>query len=276
MHPTGYKHDSKPVSYPTHHGLVGAPVVREPTFTDLSIPWLWQSQYGMCLAETIVWMEYVWRAVHLGCQDQRTLSPLFVYAASRAAGYADLPFDQQPTILADEGCEPGLAIRAVKAVGVVPEIRYPGPTTFGFHPQNVYAPPPASVVTEAYDGRGIDMYEVLVEPGRRLEEIRRLMSRGIPCGFASYVDTRYMRNRGELVTDIDYSDPQGGWHAQAILDASDAAELLVQNWWDNRGGQGIFWGDDNGCGRWSTAMFERIEMRIFAMTSAPLRPKEGA
>lgn len=273
----GHRPDSKDYGYPTHHRLIAAlPTLPTADHTPFRKGFIWQGQVGECVGEAFKRACQLWCAAN-GHGDEVLLSALFAYALGRAEEYAGFAPENLPA-LADAGSEPGLVLKAAREVGVLLENDYPGPETPGFDPSKVNARPVMSDLVKAYDGRGLEFYTVPIGTGFR-DGIRAAMVRRYPCIFATFVDSAFEDNQGEIITSINEQDPNGGGHMLCVLDASRDDYVVCDNWWRNEA-EGYIWGNPSGplagTFRVSWACFEAHVQQVLAVQGVPLIAKEAA
>lgn len=279
---TGHIADSKDYGYPKHHHLMAiAPTLPTPNHIPFRKGLIWQANVGMCVGMSFKRCDQLWLAM-AGFADEPMASGMFAYGIGRSQEYAGMDPDTVPP-LQDVGTEPGLVLQAGQNVGIVSDEDYPDPTSPNWDPSAVNARPGPDALVKAYDARGLTFSDVLPDASGLKQSIRNVMVRRQPIKIAMFVDSGVMNNTGEIVTSIDRSDPQGGGHEIAFLDASRDDYAVLDNWWDCPQG-GDDWGvpEDNpyglprGVWRISWELLETRIQQIHAVTSVPRVRKQAA
>lgn len=162
-------------------------------------------------------------------------SPLLGYPLARLQEYMGVKPELIPP-LEDTGCYPALYLRAVRAVGFVrwEDYAYPTDSRTLNDPARmeelVNKHPPANVMAEAYDQKGME-YGIYSGPADgRVDWIADcLMNRMAPT-FGMMVDANFMNNAGGVVRRIDLSESLGG-HDQCIVAVDNVGNVVVAGSW---------------------------------------------
>lgn len=148
----------------------------------------------------------------------------------------------QPEPMSDRGCFPRLAMRAVQRLGFCPETEYP----YSDSPSAIAETPPPLAYRAAIDQSGLQYGRVASSGMARVIEAAQGLQAGAPPIFGTLIDGAFMRNRGEVITNIDMTDIVGG-HMLTVVEVTHD-HVLFDNWW---GG----WGDEEGYGKMSLDLF---------------------
>lgn len=268
----GHKPDSKDYGYPQHHKLMAElPSLLTPDLTSYRSGFIWQGQVGMCVGEATARAVQLWCAAN-GFGSEVLISGLLAYTLGRAEEYAGFKPENLPP-LQDNGSEPGLVLKATREVGYLMSKDYPDPDSPDFDPAIVNVRPTSAKLVDAFDGKGLDFYQVQMGTAFR-DGIRAAMLRRYPCIFATFVDAGFEDNRGEIITAINERDPNGGGHMLCVLDASHDDYVVHDNWW-HYPEQGYVWGNQTpgpllGTGRMSWACFEMHVQQVLAVKGFPI------
>jgi hypothetical protein len=282
----GFLRDSKPCAYPPAHRLIAAtaPSLPSPNHVPYFSKLIWQSQMGACVGFAMK------RTIQLGLRmagyaDSPMISADAAYKLGRSEETSSADPDNPPP-LKDAGSEPGLVLLAARTVGVLLESDAPDPSTDPSLVANDVTPwsldrvnerPGPDQLVQAYSMRDLEFHEIFGQPaGGWRNAATEVMVRRAPVMFAMFVDTGYENNRGEIVTQINEADPNGGGHAQVLLDASNPDYAVIGNQW-HWPAAGQFWGTQDGnkwglppgCGRMAWPCFEKHCWLMHGVTSGP-------
>lgn len=275
----GYRKDSRDYGYRPHQHLIAAspPLLSTPNLLPFTKGWIWQDGAGMCVGMAVKRAVQQWLEAN-GFPSQPMISGDFAYKAGRVAErIGEVDVDLAPP-LEDNGSEPGLVLLAARSVGVRLESDFPDPST----PRTLLAPtltpwsinainaePKDDELVAAFDLIGLEFFEITAVPGLRRQAIRDCMVRKQPVIFSMFVDSGFERNLGDVIRDIDETDPSGGGHMLTGADATDDDHLVFCNWWRNDA-EDIPWGDVHGNGRLAWAVVETNVIQAFGVRAAPL------
>ena len=164
-------------------------------------------------------------------------------------------------------------------MGWVPDSVYP------LDPGKVNEEPPANVVLQAYDARGLAVYQIPGYGMARIEGVRRALMGGHPVVFGMRVDVINFEawDGTGIIDNIDLADPEGGGHGLCVLadetaEESGAGEPAIRfaNWWTNPDGN-AHWGLPDGTGRLSYRQFGSANIsNVYAIQSVPTLNKRAA
>lgn len=193
-------------------------------------------------------------------------APGFVYFNARQQEVVDAKNAGRPApAIEDRGSYPRLAMRAVQKLGFCADESYPYVEAL----ERINSPPPPHAYRFAFDQSGFKYYRVSSAGIARVAEVARALTQGKPVIFGMFVDTAFIRNRGERITGVNQNDPNGGGHMMAVLDVTES-DVAVDNWWGND------WGD-YGIGRLSHELFGSSAVSdVYVIETAPPYAKEGA
>lgn len=193
-------------------------------------------------------------------------APGFVYFNARQAEVVDAKgAGRNPPLIGDVGSYPRLAMRAIQKLGFCPWDAYPYEEALA----NINAPPPAHAYRNAFDQSGLKYYRISSTGIARVAEVARALSLGKPVIFGMFVDTAFMRNRGERIATVDANDPNGGGHMMTVIEVTES-EVVVDNSW------GTGWGD-MGIGRIAHELFGSLLVTdVYVIEAAPSFSKESA
>jgi len=276
--PTGYLRDDEKTEYPSHYQLLsaGPPTLQKADHLFARKGLIWQADVGMCVGAWLKRAVQLWLELN-GHAAPAMISGKFAYDIGRSMAYAGMEPENVPP-LRDAGSQVRLVLVGAQRLGLADEAHYPDPTSPDWNPANVNRRPSPDDIINAYDMRDLEFYEVSRGAWGIRESIRACMVRRHPVGIALFVDSGVFANEGEIVTDINESDPSGGGHMVGVLDASHDEYAVLDNWWDNPG-LGIEWGMplpnalDLPRGVWRVA-WPLLESRIkacFAVEAVPLQ-----
>ncbi len=169
-------------------------------------------------------------------------SPLASYALARLQEYAGVTPEHIPP-LEDTGSYPALYLRAIQHVGFVRWEDYAYPTDSrtlndtGKLVQLVNRHPPADVMIEAYDQRGMEYGIYDGDPSRRMDWIAEALMHRMAPTFGMIVDTNFMYNAGGVVRRINLADALGG-HDQCIVAVENGNVIVAGSWGRDFGANG--------------------------------------
>jgi hypothetical protein len=272
--PLGFNSDPTPREYPSHKVLLAAPSGPTQARADMYRyrgPFLWQDQYGMCFPTACTRAEIMQRLVKTEDFKDDFISPSWGYLA-RCETYRALPQALQPKTLDDNGTSASELSDWYNGMGIVLNGDFPGPMTEGFNPSMVFNVPQGKafqdLVEKAYDGKKFQLHEVFADKGSRVQAMSDLLKSFIVPILTWNVDSAYMRNQGQTVTEMNESEPLGGGHAETVLVIPDNGLVIVDNWWRNDA-LGIRWGCNDGTGQIDPGLIERMDtVRIFCLKPA--------
>lgn len=221
---------------------------------------LLQGNAGACFAFSLA------RAIHTNLLLQGTPeppfpSPRFLYFNGRAYAYRDVPAPLRPRLLEDTGTRPRDGMQAARELGFAAWNDAP------YSPADVRARPPRDAYFKAFDQKGLAFYRIGEE--RRVDAMADAMAAGGTVVLCTLVDTPFLWNQGDLITDVDLARVVGG-HAVEVLDLT-RGEVDIDNWWDDWGVPTERW-EDGGTGRLSFDFVNksRAVMDVYAVTAAPI------
>lgn len=270
----GYRQDEPDErDFPAERLLgVGASTVVPASMARFRVGTLEQRHAGSCVAFALtraIDMALRAEAERRGAANPTDLplgAPGFVYFNARQQEVVDAKNAGRPAPpIEDRGSYPRLAMRAVQKLGFCADEAYPYAEAL----EHINAPPPAHAYRFAFDQSGLKYYRVSSTGIARVAEVARALAHGKPAIFGMFVDDAFMRNRGDRITSVNQSDPDGGGHMMTVLDVTET-EVVVDNWWGND------WGD-MGIGRLSHELFgSSVVSDVYIIEAAPSYSKEGA
>lgn len=230
---TGWKPDPKPVHRSTHHDLMAAapPSLPTPNHMPFRRGEIWQSHFGMCTGESTTRCGQLWFAMNdLGAEVM--ISGAWNYLMGLLAEYDGENPESVPDTFSDEGASPSMEFHGLQNLGLRLEEDFPSPQSEGFESTRMFAAPSSADLVEAYDATGLQWRSILFANTSTLRDaIRSTMVRLASVKVAMFVDSGVMNNTGQLVTAINENDPDGGGHDITVLDASNDAFVVLDNWW---------------------------------------------
>lgn len=268
--PKGYVRDSRDYGYRPHSHLVAATgqLQPHPTLLRFRGPPIWQDGVAECVGAATRRCVQMWHMANLH-EPQPEISDIAAYTLGRLQESAGQDPDSAPP-LQDWGSQPGLVLKAAQKVGVVLREDWPGPDHPGWDASRVNSPPDPRALVKAYDMRGLDFFEVKAPDAASMRKaVRDCFLRLQPVMWAMYVDTGFESNAGEVITSVDTSDPNGGGHMLAGLDATSDDYLVADNWWRNDS-LGVAWGAPDGTFRISWECLAAQVQQMFAVQAAPM------
>lgn len=244
---------------------------------------IWQSDYGMCTGESTTRCAQLWYAM-AGIGEEVMLSGAWNYLMGLLAPYDGEVPEKVPATFPDDGASPSMEFQGLQNLGLLLEEEFPSPQSPGFDPARMFRAPTSADLVEAYDATGLQWRSILFANTKTLRDaIRATMVRRAPVKVAMFVDSGVFNNTGQLVTTINDKDPNGGGHDIAVLDASNDAFVVLDNWWrvsrELAARLGIFpqpWGAADGTWRVSWDCLFRHCQQALAFTGAPLVKKAEA
>lgn len=244
---------------------------------------IWQSDYGMCTGESTTRCAQLWYAM-AGIGEEVMLSGAWNYLMGLLAPYDGEVPEKVPATFPDDGASPSMEFQGLQNLGLLLEEEFPSPQSPGFDPARMFRAPTSADLVEAYDATGLQWRSILFANTKTLRDaIRGTMVRRAPVKVAMFVDSGVFNNTGQLVTTINDKDPNGGGHDIAVLDASNDAFAVLDNWWRVSAALGaklgIFpqpWGAADGTWRVSWDCLFRHCQQALAFTGAPLVKKAEA
>ena len=279
---TGWRPDPEPVHRSTHHELMAAAPASLPTPNHMPFRKgeIWQSDYGMCTGASTVRCAQLWYAL-AGLGDEVMLSSAWCYLMGLLAPFDGVEPEKVPEKFSDDGASPSMEFRGLQNLGLLLEDEFPSPQSPGFDPERMFRAPTSADLVNAYDATGLQWRSILFANTKTLRDaIRATMVRRAPAKVAMFVDSAMMKNTGQLVTSIDASDPLGGGHDIAVLDASNDSFVRLDNWWNlspalakKLGRPAKPWGDSDGTWRVTWDCLFRHCRQALAFTGAPLVKK---
>jgi hypothetical protein len=260
--------------------MAAAPSLATPNHLPFRSGEIWQSGYGMCTGESTTRCGQIWWAAN-GFGSQVMMSGAWNYKVGLLGPYDGKDPDSVPESFTDDGAEPGHEFDGLKNLGFMLEQDFPSPQSPGFDPKRMFARPTSADLVKAYDAQGLQWHDIAFSNITTLREgIRDMMIRRASCKVAMFVDTGVMDNTGGIVQTIDDTDPNGGGHDIACLDASSDSYLVLDNWWRVSpelakllGVQEQPWGAKDGTWRITWDCLFRNCMQALAFTGAPLVKK---
>ena len=264
----GWKKNPEGVEYPKARHLLGTrparmgalPLLAKPNHLTARGARIDQLNVSSCVAFDLTRRIQLYMALNdLGANILP--APLPIYWAGRAEEYAGTDPDDMPALV-DEGTIPVNALKAVEAQGFVLWDDY----EYSDDPKKVAAEPPASLEMKAYSQKGMQWGHIDEVATARIARVSDAMIHRCPVGFGITVDSSFMVNKGQRITNIDPQRLVGGhmMTVLAVLDAELIAEfahelpvdvqpndLLCDQWW----GMGTEWGTPSGFAVISSGLF---------------------
>jgi hypothetical protein len=270
----GYRQDAPDErDYPAEQ-LLGAtpPTVVPASMARFRVGTLEQKHAGSCVAFALtraIDMALRAEAERRGAPNPTDLplgAPGFLYFTARQQEVVDaMSAGRAPPTIRDEGSYPRLAMRAVQKLGFCAADAYSYEEALA----HINSPPPAHAYRFAFDQSGLKYYRINSIGIARVAEVALALAQGHPVVFGMFVDSAFMRNRGERITTVATNDPDGGGHMMAVLDVTES-EVVVDNWW------GADWGD-MGIGHLSHALFGSVVISdVYVIETCPPYSKESA
>jgi len=240
----GYKkdaHDPRDVNADTLLGRpVGADILVPASLVPYRIGLLKQGGASSCVANALaravdVSLRFAARGIPIHPDPPRA-SRRFMYFNGRWAENVGLAPEANAPPVADRGCYPRNAMRAIQKLGVCTELVFPytdapqepGKSAIG----TINEVPPPAAYRAAYDQMAFTYYRITSTGVARAAEVARALALGHPVVFGMTVDTAFMRWNGQDPIDhVDVNDPDGGGHMLCAL-AVDRDKLISDNWWD--------------------------------------------
>lgn len=214
---------------------MGLPVLSSPDLRPFNGPIADQGQLGSCVAFAGGrQLGLFWRAMEM-TTEWIFPSPRLSYPLAMLQETAGV----KPELiapLADNGCYPSLYLQAIRNVGFVRWEDYAYPTDF--HTLNnadalgklVLHHPPADVMAEAYDQKGLEFGVYDGDPKKRMDWIAECLTHRMAPTFGMQVDTNYMNNVGGVVRKVNLADSLGG-HDQCIVGIDPAGNAIIAGSW---------------------------------------------
>lgn len=230
---TGWRPDPKPVHRASHHELMAASLPSLATANHMPFRKgeIWQSGYGMCTGESTARVAQLWYAM-AGLGEEVMLSGAWCYKMGLLAPYDGEEPEKVPEKFTDDGASPSMEFQGLQNLGLLLEEEFPSPQSVGFDPERMFRAPTSAELANAYDATGLQWRSILFANTKTLRDaIRAVMVRRGAVKLALFVDAGVMNNTGQLVTSINADDPLGGGHDVAVLDASNDAFAVLDNWW---------------------------------------------
>lgn len=202
---------------------------------------LYQGGANSCVANAIArGIDMLFRS--RGVPDPPFASRRLVYFNARRAEAREAALrGEEPGPMMDRGSYFRLAMRAVQKLGFCDEAFYP----YSDLEEKINETPPPMVYQNAIDQATLRYSRVptLARVAACAEALRKKI---VPV-FGMKVDRSFTRNRGELITNVDFTDLVGG-HAMTVVEVNEVG-IVVDNFWTH-------FGDSNGYGYLSHALFE--------------------
>lgn len=218
-----------------HRATMALPPLETPDVRPFNGPIADQGQAGSCVAFAGGrQLGLFWRA--MGMTSEWVFpSPRLAYPLAMLQEFAGVKPELIPK-LQDGGCIPALYLQAVKNVGFVRWELFPYPTdpatldNAALMEKIVTRHPPADVMAEAYDQKGMEFGVYDGPPEGRVEWIKDCLRHRMAPTFGMVVDERYMENTGEPVNKIDLANGLGG-HDQCIVAVDNYDGVVVAGSW---------------------------------------------
>lgn len=253
----GYRQDAHdPNDYPTER-LLGAPPATPPalpvSLRRFRKGLLYQGGAGSCVAHALdrandICLRYQFEQQGKAVEPPKSSRRFRYYNARRQEAVDAIARGEAAPTMSDAGCYPRLAMRAEQKIGFCEERLFP----YTDDPEKINEVPPPECFHSAYDQKNFKYARNSYSGNARVLEVARGMHAGKPSIFGMFVDTAFMRNKGELINVINTSDPNGGGHMLCVLEVT-PDEVIFDNWWCPPG-QPNAWGDQ-GVGRMSWGLF---------------------
>lgn len=267
----GYKQDE-----PDARDLVSEQLLGAPARADAIMPasmmayrkgYLYQGSAGSCVAHAIdrandMFLRRDCEQKGIDASKIPKASRRFIYYNARRQEAVDAArAGKQAPQIADNGCFPRLAMRAVQKLGFCDEAIMP----YSDDPAQINEPPSALAARAAYDQKDFRYYRVQSAGAARVAEVARGLARGNPFIFGMFVDTAFMQNKGTQITSINTRDPNGGGHMLCGLEVKlTPDDVIFDNWWSDLWGAG-------GLGRMSHALFgSPVVTDVYIIEGVPL------
>lgn len=268
----GYKQDPEdPRDYPAEQ-LLGAPVAATPeqaSVREWRHGYLAQGVVGSCVAHALargIDINIRFNLAKNGYTDVEPPKPSrrFMYFNARQAENVDLKNAGRPVrAVEDVGSYPRLAMRAVQKLG------FPAESFFEYSdaPTAINQAPPPNAFKHAFDQKDFRYYRIASVGMQRIADVSRALKRGSGVIFGMFVDSEFMRNKGQRITGINLNDPNGGGHMMTVLaveqNSDGTWDVIIDNWWTDQ------WGN-RGIGRIAAELFgSAIITDVYVIEAAP-------
>jgi hypothetical protein len=279
---TGWRPDPKSVHRATHHDLMAAsaPALATPNHMPFRSREIWQSHFGMCTGASSERCGQLWYAMN-GLGKEVMISGAWNYLMGLLAPHDGEDPETVPEMFSDDGASPSMEFQGLQNLGLLLEEDFPSPQSEGFDSARMFAAPTSDDLVKAYDATGLQWRSILFANTATLRDaIRSVMVRLASVKVAMFVDSGVMNNSGQLVTQINENDPDGGGHDITVLDASNDTFVVLDNWWrvsaELAARLGIApqpWGAQDGTWRVTWDCLFRHCRQALAFTGAPLVKK---
>lgn len=250
----GYKRDAPDANDFPAERILGTPLTVVPaSMRPFRVGSLRQRRASSCVAHALARVIDMSQRYALACAGKTWVPPKAarrqIYFDARRQEVVDaLKRGEKPPEMRDVGCYPRLAMRAVQRLGYCDEALLP----YSDDPQEINEAPPAKVYRMAYDQEGLVYHRVSSDRIARVAEVAEALRQGKPVLHGMFVDTAVMLNKGEVIDEVDESDPKGGGHMLAVVEVTED-EVIDDNWW----------GGDAPDEQWGAGGFARLSHRLF-------------
>jgi hypothetical protein len=218
-----------------HRATMPLPPLDTPDVRPFNGPIADQGQAGSCVGFAGGrQLGLFWRAMGM-TSEWIFPSPRLSYPLAMLQEYAGTKPELIPK-LGDNGCMPALYLQAIRNAGFVRWELFPYPTDAAtlnnadLMTKLVTRHPPADVMAEAYDQKGLEYGLYDGEPADRIEWIKECLIHRMAPTFGMLVDESYMYNTGETVKKIDLANVLGG-HDQCIVAVDNYDGVVVAGSW---------------------------------------------